>query len=1300
METLKGKATVLPRQSKTSQNQNSNSNQHVQAHLKTPAVSKASYIQELTHSDEINASKLAKAPNTQFPQSVKTAKSSQSVHTTQSVPPTYSAQQAVSYKASPIHELTLSTEENVLIAQAAQAQSDQSVQTTQSIQSVHPAYSDSDQQTVDYRISPIQDLKHSTTGNDALIAQAAQAQPDQSIQTTQSTLSASNPSVQSDVLVDSDIHIEIENFKVNTNQAFGAHNSGTVASGTGADAWEQSRSVLGPFSDKGTGKYKTKAELEVMCYGTIVCCASAENSTHSAQQTVSYKERPIPELKHSTEENDTQPAQAQSTLSVQPTNSAQQAVSYKESLIPELKHSTAVNDVLIAQSSQVQSSQSTQPAYSVLDAFSYKVAGNGKDKAKAESLYTGTVVIDAGTDGVAHGRPMLGSFSDKIADKDKDKANAKLEVMCAGTVTSGAGAEDVARGWAVLEVEAGIVSDAWNWPVFLSVRSKQELICCIDSGIDLSHCDISGLNDLSYVFYKRNLHQARWQQIKHWDTHNVQNFSHMFEGSNLGSIDLATWNMQSALDLSYMFCDCSRFNADLNSWNVSGVKSLAHTFHNAASFNGDISNWDTHNVLTMESLLQGASKFNGDLRGWKISQVINWNHAFAQTPNFCKLGATLKEWHFDAARSVRFMLAHTQTKIPDILVFPQAFSLEGLFYHCKHSVRSLKHLYAPMARNLAWAFAGCDSVNTHLNIVCPQAQRLDYMFADIPDLNLLASNFWQLGKIGHNLVGNCNAQRNLASGFTLDFTSQVWFPILELDATFNLEPILIPSLGSGLSNFAETSTKIKAQANKAGAGADEGADYVADKVDDDDVADKIAADDNDKAWTVAGAWTLDGIWPKAITWAKAVARGWAGTDTGTGIKTKTEPDEDESVVTFASKSGYNFGYESDGSPKGSPKLNHNCGHYDHKSGYDLSYTYGYLRLVSDGSSSLSDWGGFTSAYVGSNSGCVCSSSGCVSFAFDYVGSSSGGLAPAFGDVDAWCVKSARPMTMVGMFQGVKRLQANFQNWDVSAVTDMAYMFKNSGFTQGLSSWRPINVTNMREMFAGACKFNDDLSHWSVEKACNLERMFFRTQDFKGNLSNWHIQPQANTHYMFKDSGILNGNLPDIGRTNFSDRSELTGQAKYKYCKKRIDKIDQAKLTVMQAFHHAFSQTHAQTFQAFQASQTSPVTQAVQIPRASQVPLVGFTPGAKESSSELSQAQSGSDLPSEGMTGLLSDMVNVLQQSTQHHLEHFNPSLPESTLKTSAVDSSSFSSSTPQKRRKNTKDDTLPQPKSAAWAHRL
>ena len=68
----------------------------------------------------------------------------------------------------------------------------------------------------------------------------------------------------------------------------------------------------------------------------------------------------------------------------------------------------------------------------------------------------------------------------------------------------------------------------------------------------------------------------------------------------------------------------------------------------------------------------------------------------------------------------------------------------------------------------------------------------------------------------------------------------------------------------------------------------------------------------------------------------------------------------------------------------------------------------------------------------------------------------------------------------GMFNNGHNIGSDITGWDMSNVTNMAFMFADCrAFNQDISGWNVSNVTQMHSMFWAAYKFNQDLSKWCV-----------------------------------------------------------------------------------------------------------------------------------------------------------------------------------------------------------------------------
>merc|ERR1711957_414053 len=80
------------------------------------------------------------------------------------------------------------------------------------------------------------------------------------------------------------------------------------------------------------------------------------------------------------------------------------------------------------------------------------------------------------------------------------------------------------------------------------------------------------------------------------------------------------------------------------------------------------------------------------------------------------------------------------------------------------------------------------------------------------------------------------------------------------------------------------------------------------------------------------------------------------------------------------------------------------------------------------------------------------------------------------------------------------------DWDVSAITDMSKLFKNTGpggmsagFDEPLTNWDTSKVTTMAEMFAFASAFNQPLS-FKTSSVTDMAHMFAGASAFNQPLS--------------------------------------------------------------------------------------------------------------------------------------------------------------------------------------------------------
>jgi surface protein len=92
---------------------------------------------------------------------------------------------------------------------------------------------------------------------------------------------------------------------------------------------------------------------------------------------------------------------------------------------------------------------------------------------------------------------------------------------------------------------------------------------------------------------------------------------------------------------------------------------------------------------------------------------------------------------------------------------------------------------------------------------------------------------------------------------------------------------------------------------------------------------------------------------------------------------------------------------------------------------------------------------------------------------------------------------------------------DISSWDVSAVTNMEYMFYQAkSFNSNISAWNVSSVTSMYAMFADAHAFNQDISGWDVSRVTSMGSMFYFASVFNQNISEWDVSSVTSMDYMF------------------------------------------------------------------------------------------------------------------------------------------------------------------------------------------
>jgi surface protein len=129
--------------------------------------------------------------------------------------------------------------------------------------------------------------------------------------------------------------------------------------------------------------------------------------------------------------------------------------------------------------------------------------------------------------------------------------------------------------------------------------------------------------------------------------------------------------------------------------------------------------------------------------------------------------------------------------------------------------------------------------------------------------------------------------------------------------------------------------------------------------------------------------------------------------------------------------------------------------------------------------------------------------------------------------------------MNAMFDDAFQFNQDIGKWNVSRVTNMAYMFRDANdFDQDIGSWDVARVADMRGMFNSANNFNADIGSWDVPRVTNMDGMFADTHrfhpifspynlsrvQFNQDISSWNVSLVTSMSGMFTGARSFHQNL--------------------------------------------------------------------------------------------------------------------------------------------------------------------------------
>ncbi|WP_282050569.1 BspA family leucine-rich repeat surface protein [Maribacter aquivivus] len=705
------------------------------------------------------------------------------------------------------------------------------------------------------------------------------------------------------------------------------------------------------------------------------------------------------------------------------------------------------------------------------------------------------------------------------------------------------------------------------------------------------------------------------QDISNWNVSNVEYMSELFKSNTKFNQDITSWDVSSVKDMNGVFHGATAFNQDISSWDVSKVGSMYYLFYAASSFNQNIGTWNVSSVAEMFNMLNysGITDENYDniLIGWSQLPSLNNNISFgAIDKRYCQSAQAraniqaIYGWSFnDLGKSLSCEVSderafittwnvgsvdNNEVIIPihkeEVYGYPIVYNYTvnwGDGTIDSNILESISHSYSTAGEyqiEITGLFPRIDfsQEDSKSEMILSIDQwgdvewsTMQYAFANCSNLDVLAKDVPNLSNVSNagNMFLNCRSLKGNSK-----------FNEWDVSALNNME-----SMFKGTTSFNQFLSKWDTSSvnNMNEMFFESGFTKSLGKWDIGQVTSmthmftgaKLTTLNYDA--TLVGWSRLQGLQQNIIfdaglsTYCKGEdakqvlvdTYNWTIYDNG-----KVCPEQNSFVTTWRTD---NLGKTNDneislpvwGGPytvdwgDGTTETElygEQIHSYESPGIYTVSilgelysfnfnsYPRNYSFSDSDKILEINQWGEIQWGYLNTAfSGCtnldvtaidapVLSNITEMRDMFAYCTSLTGN--DSFND---WDVSAITDMTQ--LFYGCNNFNADISDWDVVKVTSMTNLFANNlKFNQNLSNWNVANVTDMGWMFSGAQNFNKPIGNWDVSSVIDMSGMF-QSSNFNHDISEWDVSNVVKMNYMFGNSSSFN---QDISSWNVSKVTEM------------------------------------------------------------------------------------------------------------------------------------------------------------------
>lgn len=119
-------------------------------------------------------------------------------------------------------------------------------------------------------------------------------------------------------------------------------------------------------------------------------------------------------------------------------------------------------------------------------------------------------------------------------------------------------------------------------------------------------------------------------------------------------------------------------------------------------------------------------------------------------------------------------------------------------------------------------------------------------------------------------------------------------------------------------------------------------------------------------------------------------------------------------------------------------------------------------------------------------------------------------------------------------------QQPIKDWDVSNITSMTNMLRNTQRNFDVTPWDVSNVEMMAGLFRDASSFNRDISEWRVSNVKSMFAMFLNASSFNQNLGKWDVSGIVPGSSPFPGTEGMNSMFNDSGMTDENAAKTVAG----------------------------------------------------------------------------------------------------------------------------------------------------------------